>query len=151
MDTVITPNRCKWLEKNRGSRESLFWSAYFLGFIWLTGMFSFSDIHAPWRNDEIGRILVFDRDVLPKSIESWGLLEKGFNYDVVAVFGSQSTGKSKFKTPNIFIFLVFLSPHIHFVILVEHSKWIGLKQTIQNDSILCCHIHTDSKWHRWIT
>ncbi|EFP74298.2 uncharacterized protein PGTG_00254 [Puccinia graminis f. sp. tritici CRL 75-36-700-3] len=33
-------------------------------------------------------------DVLPKSIESWGLLEKGFNYDVVAVFGSQSTGKS---------------------------------------------------------
>ncbi|PLW07471.1 hypothetical protein PCANC_26471 [Puccinia coronata f. sp. avenae] len=33
-------------------------------------------------------------DALPKSIESWGLLEKGFNYDVVAVFGSQSTGKS---------------------------------------------------------
>ncbi|KAH9467076.1 hypothetical protein MJO29_000882 [Puccinia striiformis f. sp. tritici] len=33
-------------------------------------------------------------EALPKSIERWGLLEKGFNYDVVAVFGSQSTGKS---------------------------------------------------------
>jgi protein SEY1 len=27
-------------------------------------------------------------------ISSWGLAEAGFNYDVVAVFGSQSTGKS---------------------------------------------------------
>ncbi|MBW0477881.1 hypothetical protein O181_017596 [Austropuccinia psidii MF-1] len=31
---------------------------------------------------------------LPNSIKDWGLLEKGFNYDLVAVFGSQSTGKS---------------------------------------------------------
>lgn len=33
-------------------------------------------------------------DQLTRSIEDWGLLEKGFNYDLVAVFGSQSTGKS---------------------------------------------------------
>lgn len=28
-------------------------------------------------------------------MKAWELLDKGFSYDVVAVFGSQSTGKSK--------------------------------------------------------
>jgi hypothetical protein len=28
----------------------------------------------------------------------WGLLDKGFAYDVVAVFGSQSTGKSQSRS-----------------------------------------------------
>ena len=28
-------------------------------------------------------------------MDKWGLLDKGFAYDVVAVFGSQSTGKSE--------------------------------------------------------
>ncbi|KAG2210994.1 hypothetical protein INT47_000154 [Mucor saturninus] len=31
---------------------------------------------------------------LPEYMEKWGLAEAGFKYDVVAVFGSQSTGKS---------------------------------------------------------
>lgn len=31
---------------------------------------------------------------LSSSLKQWGLLDKGFAYDVVAVFGSQSTGKS---------------------------------------------------------
>lgn len=35
---------------------------------------------------------------LTARVRSWGLAEKGFNYDVVAVFGSQSTGKSAFST-----------------------------------------------------
>ena len=29
-------------------------------------------------------------------VDRWGLLDSGFGYDVVAVFGSQSTGKSKY-------------------------------------------------------
>ncbi|ORZ11161.1 RHD3/Sey1 [Absidia repens] len=33
-------------------------------------------------------------DVLPKYMNQWGLGEAGFKYNVVAVFGSQSTGKS---------------------------------------------------------
>lgn len=32
---------------------------------------------------------------LPKFMQSVGLLDAGFNYHVVAVLGSQSTGKSK--------------------------------------------------------
>ena len=28
-------------------------------------------------------------------MKGWGLNDKGFNYNVIAVFGSQSTGKSK--------------------------------------------------------
>jgi hypothetical protein len=32
---------------------------------------------------------------LSKYLDKWGLLDKGFAYDVVAVFGSQSTGKSR--------------------------------------------------------
>ncbi len=31
---------------------------------------------------------------MSKFIADWGLADSGFNYDVVAVFGSQSTGKS---------------------------------------------------------
>lgn len=31
---------------------------------------------------------------MSKYLDKWGLLDKGFAYDVVAVFGSQSTGKS---------------------------------------------------------
>jgi hypothetical protein len=34
------------------------------------------------------------RKGLNSSLEKWGLIDKGFGYDVVAVFGSQSTGKS---------------------------------------------------------
>lgn len=29
-------------------------------------------------------------------MKTWGLADAGFKYDVVAVFGSQSTGKSKY-------------------------------------------------------
>ncbi|KAL1411658.1 Dynamin-like GTPase that mediates homotypic ER fusion [Vanrija albida] len=36
---------------------------------------------------------VFSKE-LPAYLSKWGLLDKGFAYDVVAVFGSQSTGKS---------------------------------------------------------
>lgn len=32
---------------------------------------------------------------LPAYLEKWGLGDAGFKYNVVAVFGSQSTGKSK--------------------------------------------------------
>lgn len=32
---------------------------------------------------------------LSDHMKQWGLLDKGFAYDVVAVFGSQSTGKSE--------------------------------------------------------
>ncbi|KAL7411996.1 RHD3/Sey1 [Mrakia frigida] len=35
----------------------------------------------------------FSKELSP-AIKRWGLLDKGFGYDVVAVFGSQSTGKS---------------------------------------------------------
>lgn len=34
-------------------------------------------------------------------MERWGLVEAGFKYDVVAVFGSQSTGKSKIRTYTV--------------------------------------------------
>ncbi|THU96755.1 root hair defective 3 GTP-binding protein [Dendrothele bispora CBS 962.96] len=46
-----------------------------------------------------GRIQIIDdekkftQDLTPQ-IERWGLRDAGFNYDIVAVFGSQSTGKS---------------------------------------------------------
>jgi hypothetical protein len=30
----------------------------------------------------------------------WRLADQGFDYNVVAVFGSQSTGKSKYKTES---------------------------------------------------
>ncbi|KIY67094.1 root hair defective 3 GTP-binding protein [Cylindrobasidium torrendii FP15055 ss-10] len=35
----------------------------------------------------------FTQDLSPQ-LEQWGLRDAGFNYDIVAVFGSQSTGKS---------------------------------------------------------
>lgn len=46
-----------------------------------------------------GRLQVVDENQnftsdLSASLRQWGLLDKGFAYDVVAVFGSQSTGKS---------------------------------------------------------
>ena len=34
------------------------------------------------------------REKLPEYLKQWDMLDKGFAYDVVAVFGSQSTGKS---------------------------------------------------------
>jgi hypothetical protein len=34
-------------------------------------------------------------DDLPEYMEKWGLTHVGFEYNCVAVFGSQSTGKSK--------------------------------------------------------
>ncbi|KAG9316752.1 protein SEY1 [Chiua virens] len=45
------------------------------------------------------RIQIIDDDKnftpdLPAQIERWGLRDVGFNYNIVAVFGSQSTGKS---------------------------------------------------------
>lgn len=46
-----------------------------------------------------GRLQVVDEEQrfspeLSKYLAKWGILDKGFAYDVVAVFGSQSTGKS---------------------------------------------------------
>lgn len=35
-----------------------------------------------------------NRQSLPGGMKTWGLYDQGFNYDIVAVFGSQSTGKS---------------------------------------------------------
>jgi hypothetical protein len=37
----------------------------------------------------------FHRPDLTKQIERWGLRDTGFEYNLVAVFGSQSTGKSR--------------------------------------------------------
>ena len=37
----------------------------------------------------------FCRPNLASQIERWGLRDVGFNYNIVAVFGSQSTGKSR--------------------------------------------------------
>ncbi|EGG00861.1 uncharacterized protein MELLADRAFT_92953 [Melampsora larici-populina 98AG31] len=41
----------------------------------------------------IGEEQTFTTD-LSSSIKNWGLLKKGFNYDLAAVFGSKSSGKS---------------------------------------------------------
>lgn len=35
------------------------------------------------------------RQELTPQISRWGLQDAGFDYDIVAVFGSQSTGKSR--------------------------------------------------------
>jgi hypothetical protein len=40
-------------------------------------------------------IIFTGSQVLPDYMNQWGLGEAGFKYNVVAVFGSQSTGKSK--------------------------------------------------------
>lgn len=37
----------------------------------------------------------FCRPDLSKQVERWGLRDAGFDYNIVAVFGSQSTGKSE--------------------------------------------------------
>ena len=42
------------------------------------------------------------RQDLTKQITKWGLGDAGFNYDLVAVFGSQSTGKSELRYATIF-------------------------------------------------
>ncbi|CEG72412.1 Putative Protein SEY1 [Rhizopus microsporus] len=54
-----------------------------------------------WDSDvaEIPRLQVIDEhqkftEQLPEYMGKWGLADAGFKYDVVAVFGSQSTGKS---------------------------------------------------------
>ncbi|KAI9245724.1 RHD3/Sey1 [Helicostylum pulchrum] len=54
-----------------------------------------------WDHDlaPIPRLQIVDEhqkfsDELPQYMNDWGLSDSGFNYDVVAVFGSQSTGKS---------------------------------------------------------
>ncbi|KAL0077925.1 RHD3/Sey1 [Phycomyces blakesleeanus] len=54
-----------------------------------------------WDEDiePISRLQIVDEDQkftenLPEYMGKWGLAEAGFNYNVVAVFGSQSTGKS---------------------------------------------------------
>ena len=44
-------------------------------------------------------VLVTYRKDLNNYIDQWGLLGAGFGYDVVAVFGSQSTGKSMRNLP----------------------------------------------------
>ena len=38
------------------------------------------------------------RQDLTKQISKWGLGDAGFNYNLVAVFGSQSTGKSNLRS-----------------------------------------------------
>ncbi|EIW70479.1 protein SEY1 [Tremella mesenterica] len=55
--------------------------------------------HSPTNKVGDGRLQVVDEHQnftkdLSSYLERWGLLDKGFAYDVVAVFGSQSTGKS---------------------------------------------------------
>jgi len=39
--------------------------------------------------------LLMQSPELSKQIQQWGLQDAGFNYNLVAVFGSQSTGKSE--------------------------------------------------------
>lgn len=53
----------------------------------------------PVASETSGRVQVVDEDKnftseLSGQIERWGLRDSGFNYNIVAVFGSQSTGKS---------------------------------------------------------
>ena len=43
----------------------------------------------------LNELVVGCRTELTPHMADWDLLDKGFSYDVVAVFGSQSTGKSK--------------------------------------------------------
>ncbi|RUS31855.1 root hair defective 3 GTP-binding protein-domain-containing protein [Jimgerdemannia flammicorona] len=56
---------------------------------------------AKWEQDttDLPRLQVIDEEKkfteeMPDYMKTWGLGEAGFNYNVVAVFGSQSTGKS---------------------------------------------------------
>lgn len=36
--------------------------------------------------------------------EKWNLADAGFEYNIVAVFGSQSTGKSKYKLNKFYYY-----------------------------------------------
>lgn len=69
---------CKWLAKSNVSRASI------------------STASSSPHKLTIPPSFALRRNELPRSIENWGLLEKGFNYDLVAVFGSQSSGKSQY-------------------------------------------------------
>ena len=40
-------------------------------------------------------LTIFCRSDLAAQIDKWGLRDTGFAYNIVSVFGSQSTGKSK--------------------------------------------------------
>ncbi|KAF5355429.1 hypothetical protein D9758_006402 [Tetrapyrgos nigripes] len=63
------------------------------------GLSSLTNGHAPNGNASSERIQIIDDEKkfttdLTTQIQRWGLRDAGFNYDIVAVFGSQSTGKS---------------------------------------------------------
>jgi len=45
----------------------------------------------------------FRRPNLASQIERWGLRNVGFNYNIVAIFGSQSTGKSKLASHGLHV------------------------------------------------
>jgi hypothetical protein len=45
----------------------------------------------------VANLWVCCRPVLETQIERWGLRDVGFGYNIVAVFGSQSTGKSEWR------------------------------------------------------
>lgn len=53
--------------------------------------FTYASPHSPTRISNT----FFRRPDLTKQIERWGLRDTGFEYNIVAVFGSQSTGKSE--------------------------------------------------------
>ncbi|KAH7888883.1 RHD3/Sey1 [Phlebopus sp. FC_14] len=58
---------------------------------------SVSNEHVPDGTSERIQIINDEKEFTPdlsSQIERWGLREAGFNYNIVAVFGSQSTGKS---------------------------------------------------------
>ena len=53
------------------------------------------------------------RPDLAAQIDKWGLRDAGFTYNIVSVFGSQSTGKSKLDvTIDIQHLISFLNRHI---------------------------------------
>jgi hypothetical protein len=45
----------------------------------------------------VANVWVWCRPDLETQIERWGLRDVGFGYNIVAVFGSQSTGKSEWR------------------------------------------------------
>ncbi|KAG6335255.1 hypothetical protein ID866_3830 [Astraeus odoratus] len=60
-------------------------------------MHSASNGHIPHGSSEQIQIINDEKNFTPRlsaQIEEWGLRDVGFNYNIVAVFGSQSTGKS---------------------------------------------------------
>lgn len=72
------------------------------------------------------KLLHFNRQELSQSMkDEWHLADSGFNYNLVAVFGSQSTGKSK---PNIFFDEEFdtyfdINSSIFFRYFVKSTFW----------------------------